>query len=65
MHEPGHFGSSVLIHVKNEVQPYLTGKNGLLTNPLRFATITFTLGVASVLGVSLVNAIGAYLKDEL
>ena len=65
MHEQGHFGSSVIKHMKNEIKPYLNGKNGLLTNPVAFITITFTLGVASVVGVSLVNAIGSYLKDEV
>ena len=65
MHEQGHFGSSVVTYMKNEIKPYLNGKNGLLTNPVAFITITFTLGVASVVGVSLVNAIGSYLKDEV
>ena len=48
MHEQGHFGSSVVTYMKNEIKPYLNGKNGLLTNPAAFITITFTLGVASV-----------------
>jgi hypothetical protein len=65
MHEKGHFGLSVIEHVKDEISPYLSGKNGLLTNPFRFAAITFTLGMASVIGVAFVNGISAYLKDEL
>lgn len=60
-----HFGIAVVNHVKDEVQPYLTGRNGLLTNPVRFMILTFTLGAASIIGVSFVNGISAYLKDEL
>lgn len=51
--------------MKNEITPYVTGKNGLLTNPIRFLSITFTLGIVSVISVAAVNGIGAYLKDEL
>jgi len=65
MHEKGHFGSSVVTHMKNEITPYISGKNGLLTNPFRFLSITFTLGIVSVVSVAAVNGIGAYLKDEL
>jgi|MDTC01.1.fsa_nt_gb hypothetical protein len=65
MHEQGHFGSSVLTHMKKEISPYINGKNGLLTNPVRFLSITFTLGIVSVISVSALNGIGAYLKDEL
>lgn len=60
-----HFGLAVVNHVKEEVKPYLTGRNGLLTNPMRFMVLTFTLGAASIIGVSFVNGISAYLKDEL
>jgi len=51
--------------MKNEINPYVAGKNGRLTNPIRVLSITFTLGIVSVISVAAVNGIGAYLKDEL